>query len=178
MPVNGCQAAGGAWRRRGSGSVQPTWRNRPHPIQATIACTFALGGQRAERRQPFEIGCVQRQQELGPSGSVLPDDISGFDDLLKELISVGHRWSPAEHAQPWTFLHCLSALMQPSPHDCGDFSTRSEAQALYMACGGRENDVHRLDRDRDGWACEACPEIAPGMNWVARIRVPTAEVRP
>jgi len=47
-----------------------------------------------------------------------------------------------------------------------------------MACGGRENDVHRLDRDRDGWACEACPEIAPGMSWVARMRAPTAEVRP
>jgi Excalibur calcium-binding domain len=37
--------------------------------------------------------------------------------------------------------------------DCSDFSTRSEAQALYTACGARQNDVHRLDRDRDGWAC-------------------------
>jgi hypothetical protein len=43
-------------------------------------------------------------------------------------------------------------------YDCGDFGTRSEAQALYMACGGRQNDVHRLDRDRDGWACEPYPQ--------------------
>jgi hypothetical protein len=42
-------------------------------------------------------------------------------------------------------------------YDCRDLSTQSEAQAVYMACGGRQNDVHRLDRDRDGWACEALP---------------------
>ena len=42
-------------------------------------------------------------------------------------------------------------------YDCGDFSTQFEAQSLYSACGGRQNDVHRLDRDRDGWACEALP---------------------
>ena len=42
-------------------------------------------------------------------------------------------------------------------YDCRDFSTQLQAQALYWACGGRQNDVHRLDRDRDGWACEALP---------------------
>jgi Excalibur calcium-binding domain len=40
-------------------------------------------------------------------------------------------------------------------YDCRDFTTQFEAQAVYWACGGRQNDVHRLDRDRDGWACEA-----------------------
>jgi hypothetical protein len=39
-------------------------------------------------------------------------------------------------------------------YDCSDFSTQFEAQAVYRACGGRQNDVHRLDRDGDGWACE------------------------
>ena len=42
-------------------------------------------------------------------------------------------------------------------YDCSDFATQSEAQAVYVACGGRQNDVHRLDRDKDGWACEALP---------------------
>jgi hypothetical protein len=42
-----------------------------------------------------------------------------------------------------------------STYDCGDFTTQFEAQAVYWACGGRRNDVHRLDRDRDGWACDA-----------------------
>jgi Excalibur calcium-binding domain len=42
-------------------------------------------------------------------------------------------------------------------YDCRDFCTRSEAQAAYRACGGLRDDVHRLDRDRDGLACERLP---------------------
>jgi hypothetical protein len=39
-------------------------------------------------------------------------------------------------------------------YDCTDFRTRAEAQAVFRACGGRRNDVHHLDRDGDGLACE------------------------
>jgi hypothetical protein len=42
-------------------------------------------------------------------------------------------------------------------YDCSDFRARTEAQAGYQACGGLRNDVHRLDRDRDGLACERLP---------------------
>lgn len=42
-------------------------------------------------------------------------------------------------------------------YNCSDFGTRTEAQAAYDACGGPRNDVHRLDRDRDGVACERLP---------------------
>lgn len=38
--------------------------------------------------------------------------------------------------------------------DCADFSSQAEAQAFYEAAGGPEKDPHRLDRDRDGLACE------------------------
>jgi hypothetical protein len=37
------------------------------------------------------------------------------------------------------------------------FRTQFEAQAAYQACGGRRDDVHRLDEDRDGFACERLP---------------------
>ena len=42
-------------------------------------------------------------------------------------------------------------------YDCSHFRTRAEAQAAYLACGGLQNDVHHLDRDRDSWACERLP---------------------
>lgn len=38
-------------------------------------------------------------------------------------------------------------------YNCGDFSTHTEAQAVFEACGA--GDVHRLDRDGDGIACES-----------------------
>ena len=41
--------------------------------------------------------------------------------------------------------------------DCGDFATHEEAQAFYVAAGGPDRDRHRLDRDRDGFACEWLP---------------------
>ncbi|MEK9160760.1 MAG: thermonuclease family protein [Patescibacteria group bacterium] len=39
-------------------------------------------------------------------------------------------------------------------YNCGDFSTHAEAQDVYESCGGISNDVHRLDGDKDGLACE------------------------
>lgn len=45
-------------------------------------------------------------------------------------------------------------------YNCSHFRTRLEAQAAYQACGGRGNDVPRLDDDRDGLACEFLPWIS------------------
>jgi micrococcal nuclease len=42
-------------------------------------------------------------------------------------------------------------------YNCSDFSTHAEAQATYEYCGGVNNDIHRLDRDKDGLACESLP---------------------
>ena len=42
-------------------------------------------------------------------------------------------------------------------YSCSDFGSHAEAQAAYEACGGVGNDVHGLDRDTDGSACETLP---------------------
>ncbi len=39
-------------------------------------------------------------------------------------------------------------------YNCGDFSTHDEAQSVYESCG---YDIHRLDGDSDGLACESLP---------------------
>ena len=40
-------------------------------------------------------------------------------------------------------------------YNCEDFETWEQAQEVFESSGGVENDVHRLDRDHDGIACEA-----------------------
>lgn len=40
-------------------------------------------------------------------------------------------------------------------YNCEDFDTWEQAQEVFESAGGVENDVHRLDRDGDGIACEA-----------------------
>ena len=42
-------------------------------------------------------------------------------------------------------------------YNCDDFSTHRQAQRVYEYCGGVGNDVHKLDRDKDGLACETLP---------------------
>lgn len=42
-------------------------------------------------------------------------------------------------------------------YNCDDFSTHAQAQAVFEACGGVDNDIHRLDGDKDGLACESLP---------------------
>jgi len=39
-------------------------------------------------------------------------------------------------------------------YNCDDFSTQAEAQKVFEYCGGSANDIHRLDGDGDGVACE------------------------
>src|SRR3989344_1430265 len=40
-------------------------------------------------------------------------------------------------------------------YNCTDFSTHAEAQAVFDACGGVGNDVHKLDANKDGEDCES-----------------------
>ena len=42
-------------------------------------------------------------------------------------------------------------------YDCADFDTRAEAQSVFERDGGSSIDVHHLDRDGDGIACETLP---------------------
>ena len=40
-------------------------------------------------------------------------------------------------------------------YNCTDFSTHTEAQSVFESCGGTTNDIHRLDGDNNGIACES-----------------------
>lgn len=40
-------------------------------------------------------------------------------------------------------------------YNCGDFKTHAEAQKVFETCGGIGNDIHGLDRNKDGVACES-----------------------
>jgi len=52
-------------------------------------------------------------------------------------------------------LPSTSYICSYNAYNCSDFRTHREAQAVFERCGGLFNDVHRLDGDNDGVACEA-----------------------
>lgn len=47
-----------------------------------------------------------------------------------------------------------NVICDTNTYNCDDFSTQAEAQAVFKKCGGVGNDVHHLDSDGDGVACE------------------------
>ena len=47
---------------------------------------------------------------------------------------------------------------QADDYNCSDFDTQPSAQAFFEKVGGKENDLNRLDGDKDGNACESLPK--------------------
>ncbi|HEY5714744.1 MAG TPA: hypothetical protein VIT68_05325 [Candidatus Gracilibacteria bacterium] len=45
--------------------------------------------------------------------------------------------------------------------NCSNFEYQEDAQDLFEKCGGKENDIHGLDGDKDGKVCEALPSANP-----------------
>jgi len=50
-----------------------------------------------------------------------------------------------------------SIICSFNTYDCANFKTRAEAQQVFEFCGGVNSDVHKLDADKDGIACESLP---------------------
>lgn len=50
-----------------------------------------------------------------------------------------------------------SIICSSNTYNCTDFKTHAEAQQVFNFCGGVNNDIHRLDSDGDGVACESLP---------------------
>lgn len=67
------------------------------------------------------------------------------------------RTAPAFRAAPVFRPDTAEFICSQNAYDCADFATHADAQRAYEACGGAANDVHLLDRDLDGSACEALP---------------------
>lgn len=50
-----------------------------------------------------------------------------------------------------------SIICSSNTYNCTDFKTHAEAQQVFNFCGGVNYDIHRLDSDSDGIACESLP---------------------
>jgi len=48
-------------------------------------------------------------------------------------------------------------ICSSNKYNCTDFKTQTEAQEVFDQCGGADNDVHKLDSNKDGEACESLP---------------------
>lgn len=104
--------------------------------------------------------------------------LSGCPDLRDRLLSAEAQaksrrlglWAQTNPVMPWDYRHSGNPKFTPSSvpsrskvnstpvfrpkrdYDCKDFKTQAEAQKIFNAYPG---DPFKLDRDRDGIACES-----------------------
>ncbi len=81
-------------------------------------------------------------------------EMSGTDVDLGKLVETGSvKESMITKTESGTWL--IGECEKKENFNCDNFAYQDEAQTLFEACGGIENDVHGLDRDKDGIVCEA-----------------------
>jgi hypothetical protein len=84
-----------------------------------------VGREACERQQPADVGVrdalllrkVSNRACL-PTLDPAPPAVGAHERLDRSYPERTYESLAAEHAQPCSFLHCLVALMQPSPHGC------------------------------------------------------------
>jgi len=74
----------------------------------------------------------------------------GFASITSETI--GSDEDSFENIAP---IISLNSQCDKNIYDCYNFANQFEAQKVFEACKEESNDVHNLDRDSDGIACES-----------------------
>ncbi|MCH7597813.1 thermonuclease family protein [Patescibacteria group bacterium] len=95
-----------------------------------------------------EFKSAQQQAEANKRG-LWADGVCEEETAIVPLEEPQSTPSPDESAPNY--------ICSYNAYNCTDFSTHNEAQTVYELCGGVANDIHRLDRDKDGLACESLP---------------------
>jgi len=86
------------------------------------------------------------------SASTFPPDVKYADDFVKY-----QKQARKDNLGLWDFCQVNGVICSVNVYDCSDFETNQEAQEIYDGCGGINNNIHKLDNDGDGAACESLP---------------------
>jgi hypothetical protein len=84
-------------------------------------------------------------------------EMTGTDFDVQKLVETGSfSESRLDQTSDGTWIY--SDDCKREMFNCSNFSTQVEAQELFESCGGLKEDIHGLDRDKDGVVCESLPK--------------------
>jgi hypothetical protein len=98
-----------------------------------------------------------------PTWTPWPTQTPGPTGTPRPISTTAPTWTPRPTSTPWPTSTTGSSLAAECPCNrgnvlnCPAFSSQPQAQACYLKCGGLSHDVHGLDHDKDGVACEDTP---------------------
>ncbi len=91
---------------------------------------------------------------------------AGNNDIDLGKFAKTHSWSESKIARDENGNLIMGAMCDPKQtynYNCSDFKYQEEAQAVYEKCAKNGLDVHGLDRDKNGVACQNLPSR---QNWL------------
>ncbi len=91
---------------------------------------------------------------------------AGNNDIDLGKFAKTHSWSESKVARDENGNLIMGAMCDPKQtynYNCSDFKYQEEAQAVYEKCAKNGLDVHGLDRDKNGVACQNLPSR---QNWL------------
>ena len=109
----------------------------------------------------YTLEILSMQYDIGAHEAIISDDLDEALSLHDKSTSYAEQaqmeWdsaSAALKARPKEKASTSSCTCDYNTYDCADFNSRASAQSCFEKCGGVNNDVHHLDADGDGLACE------------------------
>jgi endonuclease YncB( thermonuclease family) len=81
--------------------------------------------------------------------------LAAQEDAREEGLGMWESYMAAEEETEKIIIDVSKYECGANIYNCTDFTTQAEAQAVFDHCG--PGDIHRLDSDKDGIACESLP---------------------
>ena len=100
-----------------------------------------------------DLGSVMEGNSI--SDSVIERDEEGNLETNEEGSFMTRIWRDAEGNE---VPEGTEGAKGEDEYNCEDFETQPEAQRFFENAGGVDNDVNRLDGNKDGVACQALPQ--------------------
>jgi len=104
-----------------------------------------------ELQDSIEFEDEKYAEKMEASYIVIAEHYNIREEEVRAIVIKGvqESWEMPEYSESYT-CDCYDNL-----YNCDDFSSQAEAQECFEYCGGINNDIHWLDGDDDGIACES-----------------------
>ena len=96
---------------------------------------------------PKKVSTQNQVKQVIESPEIAPD-------AIKERVQDNYSEPAFVAPEPVSKKKVIQYQCSGDRYNCGDFNTQATAQEAFTQCGGVNNDIHRLDQDGNGVACE------------------------
>ncbi|MBP9710755.1 MAG: thermonuclease family protein [Candidatus Pacebacteria bacterium] len=131
-------------------AAQKSAQDSKKGLWAPSACAKSSAPKKSVVEEPVPVPVQAKKAAEEP--------VSKVEEKVEEKPTpVKKQETPPESQEASDPVDTSSYTCSTNKYNCTDFETHAEAQAVFEQCGGSSNDIHKLDSNKDGEACESLP---------------------